>query len=418
MYLLQAALSGGSFAAVSVPTRVSGGVWQTMKKCRLPGLLAVFALLAAFITLPAHAESYDTVLSRLSSLQSLAETYIADTGSNADPIEMALSYTRTGEYNSDIWTITAGARDPGFEDYVAVEAPELTALQDAGVVETPAGSVDFARLLASINLVYRGLPIAGSWGGDCMELAQQYAGQASDADGYTALMQGSFESDASMFGADDLRADLDAINIGAQLSGGGSIADAIQTYYTDLSDYDRVYRFIALSFGDVDTSDTAAFRQTVYETMSQDVGMQLLLYINGMMSISSGWTVEASAAPALQGACNVFADYLAGAVGGERVRSDSDTRMVTMAVQALSEALAAMGDQDAASAALDSNGGGDASSSSGSAGSGSVSQVFSGAASSIQSGFDLQVFETILLIVGAAALMLLIISIVMLVRRR
>ena len=59
--------------------------------------------------------------------------------------------------------------------------------------------IDFGHLLAAMNLVYRGMPITGSWGGDCMQLAQVYAGQASDADGYASLMQQTFaiEDDGS-----------------------------------------------------------------------------------------------------------------------------------------------------------------------------------------------------------------------------
>ena len=54
-------------------------------------------------------------------------------------------------------------------------------------VELPNGQdIDFGHLLAAMNLVYRGMPITGSWGGDCMQLAQVYAGQASDSDGYAA----------------------------------------------------------------------------------------------------------------------------------------------------------------------------------------------------------------------------------------
>ena len=167
-----------------------------------------------------------------------------------------------------------------------------------------------------MNLVYRGLPISGSWGGDCMELAKQYAGQASDADGYTSLMTGCFDSADSMFGGDDLRADMDAIVIGAQLTADSSISDTIGSYYSAINDHDRAYQFIALSFGNVDTSNTQAFRQEVYETLTQDTGMQLLLYLNGMMD-SESWTVSQDYQAPLQAACNVLADYLAQA-GGRR----------------------------------------------------------------------------------------------------
>lgn len=87
-------------------------------------------------------------------------------------------------------------------------------------VELPNGQgIDFGHLLAAMNLVYRGMPITGSWGGDCMQLAQVYAGQASDADGYANLMQQTFaiEDDGSVskFGDQDLRADLDSVVAGS-----------------------------------------------------------------------------------------------------------------------------------------------------------------------------------------------------------
>ena len=387
----------------------------SMKRSRCLSALLTGAVLLGVLAMPAAAADYDTTLDGLSRLQTLAQTYISENASDADPIEMTLSYTRTGVYNTDIWTITAGARDPGFESYVSTQDASLTALQETGVVETPVGSVDFAHLLASMNLVYRGLPISGSWGGDCMELAKQYAGQASDADGYTSLMTGCFDSADSMFGGDDLRADMDAIVIGAQLTADSSISDTIGSYYSAINDHDRAYQFIALSFGNVDTSNTQAFRQEVYETLTQDTGMQLLLYLNGMMD-SESWTVSQDYQAPLQAACNVLADYLAQAVGGEKVQSDSGTLMKTMAAQALSDALSAMGDQQAADAVLSADQ--DTSSSSSSSASSDVSSVLSGAATSIQTGFNLQVFETVLLVIGAAAVMLLLISIVMLVRRR
>lgn len=196
-------------------------------------------------------------------------------------------------------------------------------------VELPNGQgIDFGHLLAAMNLVYRGMPITGSWGGDCMQLAQVYAGQASDADGYASLMQQTFaiedDGSASKFGDQDLRADLDSVVAGSELKSGSNVADVLRNYYTDLTDYDRCYQFIAMSFGSMNTSDSEAFRNKVYSTMTADTGMQLLLYMNGMWS-SSGWQVDADAEPALRGACNELADYLSRAVNGEKVKSASST---------------------------------------------------------------------------------------------
>ena len=97
---------------------------------RMPRLLAMlFVLLGLFCAaaLPAHAEDYDTVLDRLSRLQALAREYSANQTDTPDPIELTLAYTRTGEYNTTIWQLTAGVRDAGFESYVNSSDP------DAGV---------------------------------------------------------------------------------------------------------------------------------------------------------------------------------------------------------------------------------------------------------------------------------------------
>ena len=151
----------------------------------MPRLLAMlFVLLGLFCAaaLPAHAEDYDTVLDRLSRLQALAREYSANQTDTPDPIELTLAYTRTGEYNTTIWQLTAGVRDAGFESYVNSSDPELASLQNMNTVVLPNGeSIDFGHLLASMNLVYNGIPITGSWGGDCEELARQYYGQAGDA---------------------------------------------------------------------------------------------------------------------------------------------------------------------------------------------------------------------------------------------
>ena len=417
--LLQKGIKSG--AGVSRPdvcpaASISEVPGYKMKHCRLPGLLAAFLLLAALFTLPASAEDYDTVLDSLSRLQSLAQDYAAEhTGS--DPVQLTLSYTRSGSYNTTVWSMVA-PRSQEFVEYVDARDSSLSSLIGLGSLETPGGSVDFGHLLASMDLVSRGLPITGSWGGDCMELARQYLGQASDAEGYVSLMSGSFDSGDSMFGGDDLRADMDAILIGSQLTDGAGVADTIRSYYSSITDYDRAYRFIALSFGNVNTGDTAAFREKVYSTLTGDTGMQLLLFMNDMMSTSDGWAVSADAVPALQGASYVLADYLSGAVEGAQVTSDSDTRMMTMAAQALSDALNSLGYGDAASAVLDADSASGSGSSSSSSAPASSSNVFSGAAATIQSGFNLQVFETVLLVIGAAAVMLLLICVVMLVRRR
>ena len=200
------------------------------------------------------------------------------------------------------------------------------------------------------------------------------------------------------------------------LKSGSNVADVLRNYYTNLTDYDRCYQFIAMSFGSMNTSDSEAFRNKVYSTMTADAGMQLLLYMNGMWS-SSGWQVDADAEPALRGACNELADYLSRAVNGEKVKSASSTLMHTMAGQALVDALNALGDGEAATAAqsaLEADSGATISTSSGDA----VDDALNTATEKLKTDFNAQAFELGLLVLGAAALLGMVVCIAMLISHR
>lgn len=372
-------------------------------------------LLLLFAPAAQAQDEYEAALDRLDRLQSLAESYVSEQSPESDPIVLTLAYTRVGEYNSDIWMMTAGVRDSAFEAYVAEHDGDCVHLQGMGSATLPNGQrIDFSHLLASINLVYNGMPITGSWGGDCMQLAMDYQGQAADADGYRSLMQQTFNLDDdgtySRFGNQDLRADLDSVVVGAQLTRSTRIADLLRSYYNDLDDYSRVYQFIALSFGTTDTADTAALRETVYTTLTGDTGMQLLLYINGMWA-SEGWQLNSEYEAAMRGACGVFADYLAATVNGEKVKSDSGTRMMTIAAQALADTLSALGDSDAADAALSAHRDDAASSA-------PASDSLTTATETIKGRFDVKLFMAILLAVGGLAILGIVLCIIMIIRQR
>ena len=382
---------------------------------RLPRLLWLlgFVLALCFWAAPrAAAAEYDDTLDRLGRLQDLAESYAAE--HEGDPILLTLSYTRTGSYNTAIWQLTAGARDSEFEAYVNENDAGLAALQGMTTLTLPTGeTTDFGHMLASMNLVYNGLPITGSWGGDCMELAKSFHGQADDAAGYAGLMQSAFntgDSSSSVFSAEDLRADLDSVVVGSQLTRDSDIADTLRSYYDGLTEYDRAYQFIALSFGTVNTSDSG-FSDVVYNAIVQDTGMQLLFYMNDMWT-GSGWTIDESYAPAVRGATDLLAGYLAGAVNGDRVKSESNNRLVAMCSQALADALNALGDSEAASAALAAAQTGASSTVS------STEAVLSEATQTLQSSFNVKIFELFLLIVAAIAVFFLIMSCALFVSHR
>lgn len=388
----------------------------------MPRLLAMlFLLLGLFCAaaLPAHAEDdYNTTLDRLSRLQALAREFSSSRDDAPDPIVLTLSYTRTGDYNTTIWQLTAGVRDTEFESYVNSSDAELASLQSLNTVTLPTGEkIDFGHMLASMNLVYNGIPITGSWGGDCQQLAQQYYGQAQDAAGYAAAMHATFNIDddgsLSKFGDQDLRADMDSVIVGSKVTQDTDLADALRSYYENLTEYDRAKEFISLSFGTQDTSNSS-FADAVYRALLDDSGMQLLFYMNGMWSVN-GWQIKEDYAPAVRGAADLFAEYLAGAVNHEKVKSETNDRLVAMGGQALSDALAALGDSDAAAAALAAaNELANNAQSTVSSG----SDVVSAARENLQTNFNVKVFQLILLITAGLAAFMLVFSMVMFVVHR
>ena len=388
----------------------------------MPRLLAMlFLLLGLFCAaaLPAHAEDdYNTTLDRLSRLQALAREFSSSRDDAPDPIVLTLSYTRTGDYNTTIWQLTAGVRDTEFESYVNSSDAELASLQALNTVTLPTGEkIDFGHLLASMNLVYNGIPITGSWGGDCQQLAQQYYGQAQDAAGYAAAMRATFNIDddgsLSKFGDQDLRADMDSVIVGSKVTQDTDLADALRSYYENRTEYDRAKEFISLSFGTQDTSNSS-FADAVYRALLDDSGMQLLFYMNGMWSVN-GWQMKEDYAPAVRGAADLFAEYLAGAVNHEKVKSETNDRLVAMGGQALSDALAALGDSDAAAAALAAaNELADSTQSAVSSG----SDAISAARENLQTNFNVKVFQLILLIAAGLAAFMLVFSMVMFVVHR
>ena len=137
------------------------------------------------------------------------------------------------------------------------------------------------------------------------------------------------------------------------------------------------------------------------QTMLEDSGMQLLLYMNGMWT-TSGWTVNNEYAPALHGAADLLAEWLANAVNNEKIKSDTNDRLVAMA-----EALAALGYSDAASEALAAaQNAADSASSTAS----TTESVISDATQTLQQKFNVKIFQLVLLIVAAAAIFMLILS--------
>ena len=162
--------------------------------------------------------------------------------------------------------------------------------------------------------------------------------------------------------------------------------------------------------------DTSAesFKDAVYSALLEDSGLQLLFYMNGMWSVSD-WTIKEDYAPAVRGATDVFAEYLAQTVNYEKIKSETNDRLVAMGGEALSDALTALGDTDAAQAALTAaKAAEDNVQSTVSSGSDAIST----ARQTLQTKFDVKIFQLILYTAAAVAVFMLVFSLVMFVMHR
>ena len=130
---------------------------------------------------------------------------------------------------------------------------------------------------------------------------------------------------------------------------------------------------------------------------------------------ADGWKIKEDYAPAVRGATDLFAEYLAGAVNYEKIKSETNDRLVAMGGQALSDALAALGDTDAASAALAAA---DEFANNAQSTVSSGSDAISTARETLQTKFDVKIFQLVLLIAAAVAAFMLVFSMVMFVVHR
>lgn len=280
-----------------------------------PVILFAGALLS--ISASAQELSWEETLTGIGTVQKAAEQYLVDNASDQSRSSLMLtfSYLRGERYSDGVWALVNRKTDIDFREYLEQAEPELKVLQglESMKIPTTGESVDVGHMLASASLAYDGMAVAGGWGGDCMELAQATMQNAASIEENMRLQQQIFASEdeaKSWFSAQDLRADLDATNLAAMLQKNSDLQSCLQSYYEDLTPEKRASTFVQVQFGNADTADSEQFQQTVYQTMIQDEGMQLLLAVENMWDTDT-WQPTEAAAPALRAAAYLLADYVA-----------------------------------------------------------------------------------------------------------
>ena len=137
----------------------------------------------------------------------------------------------------------------------------------------------------------------------------------------------------------------------------------------------------------------------------RDYHVDNLLLLKDRAGVKAGGLLDFQ--DALHGAADLLAEWLATAVNNEKIKSETNDRLVAMGGEALAEALTALGDSDAASEALTAAQNAlDGASSTAS----TTESVMSDATHTLQQKFNVKIFQLVLLIVAAAAIFMLILS--------
>lgn len=297
------------------------------------GAILTAMFFAVLICLPGSAAGQQTLeelLPKVQQLQQLAQTYVQQTQSTAQPLELTVNYIRAERYSDSMWDMVLGKVDEEFADFVQQQDSSLQQLQtQQNVVISATGEpVDFVHLIAGIGATERGISVICTWGGDCVQLAESIKGNnGTEQDCISALKSyfAAADENSSLFPQSDWIADQDGVNIGSELTGESDLAQQMSDYYAKITPKERAYQFVQNQFGQADTSQTQEFRDLVKQTFLQDAGVQLFLMADEYVTLdeNKNAVIVPSMQQPLNAACSLVADSLAQTLEGETVAAQT-----------------------------------------------------------------------------------------------
>ena len=234
-----------------------------IKKCKI--LLILFLFLMCFGLVGCDLSNPSTKSEELIALESLStdvamlESISKDYNENSFS-KRTLIYVRCKRYNDTSWNTLGGTLENDFEDYVTnndIES-ELEYLQTKELfVDTATKqNVDFIHYFATMNLeiINTTLGDLGGFGGDLCQLVKELKElNITDAQLLEETAKIKFNGQSS-FGTEDLLADIDAVNTiciyNNLTESNKTIANAMLTYYTNLTQQQRLSTFCQNLFGD------------------------------------------------------------------------------------------------------------------------------------------------------------------------
>lgn len=265
-------------------------------------------------------ETMTIFLEKIDELEIHAKNYLGDSATSTDSSTYMIDKTKwlvfstisKLSYDSDNWTIVAGAKDSNFLTYLSNNGFDINIFKnmkynssDNGETSTVTHlSAALAALIYNTDAIYNLIMdevdynnLAG-WAGDLQTLiANNLLSQISDQNNYDEIYQKMSEligKSGTYFDSDDLYADIDAINLYSLLNSTQTIKEIMQIYFSD----NYKTRFNSFIKNIVSTKDYDSLKNTIYSYTQYKSSWPLY---NGVEEFSS--TVATASRDA-------FADYI------------------------------------------------------------------------------------------------------------
>lgn len=288
---------------------------------------------------------YDTFIAYLGFLEEIAYVYKLEQNPNADPLNVAIKYIRTGvdRYNTGSWGIMAGYEDKNFANFVQqvqdannADIPEeewiyVTSLKNINNFYLPNGDyVDMGHIFGTMDITYNNYGSinhadVGGWAGDIVDLLSYV-----DSISLTGTVEemaaeiiekylGSAGSAAQSFGSTDLLGDLDAFYIMNELDVAnyacGNLTALMTEYFNgDLDEVDRADYFIKNRMDSITLR--SSLREKVYNAYMNN---NVIATLEGTREF-----VNKDLTDLRKASCYAFADYICKLAGDyvESVEND------------------------------------------------------------------------------------------------
>ena len=303
---------------------------STARRWSVAAFALIMFVMCVIVALPSKAyatiSDFDDMVTQVSALEGYANDYIAANpgtdayGHTLNATWLVPAYIRSARYPGGVWEQVGGKVPEGFITYCAtqdatVQDSDVQSLRTMGTVTLPNGeTTDAVHMFATID----GAALSGNassstadltgWIGDTNDLLRDVSDVTGGSDSATFEaaygIAGGYFDQAGRFGPEDVRADLDGLNIIAERLSDTSTGygDLLTAYFArGLTDDTRVQTFCANRLSSVALTRDA-YRSAVEDAYSSNA------YI-AQLEQHYGLTAQANNRA---GSCDVVADYLLG----------------------------------------------------------------------------------------------------------